>query len=122
MSGALAHELNQPLTAILANAEAARRMLAKGKPVLAEIGEMLDDIVEDDKRAGEVIQRLHRLLKKGDFKSEPVDLNDLIASTLRLVHSQLISRKIRVQVSRRRPAWRRSATRCNCSRCSSTSS
>lgn len=98
LSGALAHELNQPLTAILANAEAARRMLAKGKPVLSEIGEMLDDIVEDDKRAGEVIQRLHRLLKKGDFKSEPIDLNDLIASTLRLVHSQLISRKIRVQV------------------------
>ncbi len=98
LSGALAHELNQPLTAILANAEAARRLIAKGKPVLSEIREMLDDIVDDDNRAGEVIQRLHRLLRKGDHKSEPVDLNDLVSSTLKLIHSQLINRRIRTHV------------------------
>ncbi len=69
LSGALAHELNQPLTAILANAEAARRMIAKGKPDMPEILDMLNDIVDDDNRAGEVIQRLHRLLRKGDHKS-----------------------------------------------------
>jgi C4-dicarboxylate-specific signal transduction histidine kinase len=96
LSGALAHELNQPLTAILANAEAARRMLTKGQ--LAEIAEVLDDIVNDDNRASEVIRRLHRLLKKGDHKSELIDFNDLVTSTLRIIHSQLISRRIRVKL------------------------
>lgn len=99
LSGALAHELNQPLTAILANAEAARRLLTKRTPAIDEVIEALDDIVKDDNRAGEVIHRLHRLLKKGDHKSEPVDLNELLASSLRLVHSQLISKKIRVQIN-----------------------
>jgi signal transduction histidine kinase len=98
LSGALAHELNQPLTAILANAEAARRMIAKGNVDLPEIQEMLNDIVSDNNRAGEVIQRLHRLLRKGDHKSEPVDLNDLVSSTMKLVHSQLINRRIKAHV------------------------
>lgn len=98
LSGALAHELNQPLTAILANAEAARRMLKRRNPAIEDVLEALDDIVKDDNRAGEVIQRLHRLLKKGDHKSEPVDLNELLASSLRLVHSQLISKKIQAEI------------------------
>lgn len=98
LSGALAHELNQPLTAILANAEAARRLIIKGQPELAEIHDILNDIVEDDNRAGEVIQRLHRLLRKGDHKSEPIDFNDLVSSTLKLIHSQLISRRIKARV------------------------
>lgn len=99
LSGALAHEINQPLTAILANAEAARRLITKGRPDLDEIHEILDDIVEDDNRAGEVIQRIHRLLRKGDHKSEPVDINELVTSTLRLVHSQLINRRVKTRVS-----------------------
>lgn len=97
LSGALAHELNQPLTAIRANAEAARRMLARARPVLSDVVETLDDIVRDDNRASEVIQRIHRLLKKGSVKTEPVDINELVTSTLGLVHSQLTSRRIDVR-------------------------
>jgi PAS domain S-box-containing protein len=66
LSGSLAHELNQPLAAILSNAQAAARFLAEEKPNLDEVREILQDIVSDDKRAGEVIQGLRLLLKKGE--------------------------------------------------------
>jgi PAS domain S-box-containing protein len=64
ISGALAQELNQPLTAILSNAQAAQRFLAQDPVNLSEVAEILVDIVDEDKRAGEVIRRLRALLKK----------------------------------------------------------
>jgi PAS domain S-box-containing protein len=94
LSGGLAHELTQPLTAILANAQAARVLLSTRKPDLRVLAEILDDIIEEDNRAGEVIQRLRMLLKNGDDRFEPVDLNNLINSTLRLLNSELIGRRI----------------------------
>ena len=66
LSGALAHELNQPLTAILSNAQAAQRILAKKVIDLPEVREILNDIVIDDNRASEVIRRLRVLFKKGE--------------------------------------------------------
>jgi PAS domain S-box-containing protein len=96
LSGAIAHEINQPLTAILANAQAGRRMLTMPQPDLALLREVLDDIVQEDNRAGEVIRRLRGLLRKGEHKSEILDLNSLVASTLQLMHSELVSRKTRV--------------------------
>lgn len=66
LSGALAHELNQPLTAILSNAQAAQVLLTRTPGDLAVVSEILDDIVADDLRAGEVIKRLRALLKKGE--------------------------------------------------------
>jgi signal transduction histidine kinase len=97
LSGGLAHELTQPLTAILSNAQAGKMLLAKGSRSLSEIGNILDDIIAEDERAGEVIHRLRGLLKKGEVKHEPIDMNELIASTLRLLHSELIDRRISVQ-------------------------
>ena len=70
LSGAIAHELNQPLTAILAYAQAARKIIARKNPELGRITEVLDDIVQEDNRASEVIRRLHRLLRKGESKAE----------------------------------------------------
>jgi signal transduction histidine kinase len=99
LSGAIAHELNQPLTAILAYAQAASRFLARATPDLGRIGAILGDIVHENNRASEVIRRLHRLLRKGESKLEPLDLNDLIESTLRLLNSELISRQIKVDVA-----------------------
>jgi C4-dicarboxylate-specific signal transduction histidine kinase len=99
LSGAIAHELNQPLTAILANAQAARLLLAEKSPDLGIITEVLDDIVQEDNRAGEVIHRLRGLLRKGESKYGPVDINDLVQSTLRLLHSELIARGIRVDLA-----------------------
>jgi signal transduction histidine kinase/integral membrane sensor domain MASE1 len=96
LSGAIAHELNQPLTAILSNAEAARIMLTRKPLPLADLGETIDDIVHEDKRASAVIERLRGLLKKGERRLEPVDLNQLIGSTLELLHSELIGRRFRV--------------------------
>ncbi len=65
LSGSMAHELNQPLMAILSNAQAAQRFMARDDIDLDEVREILADIVEQDKRAGEVIRRLRLLLKKG---------------------------------------------------------
>jgi C4-dicarboxylate-specific signal transduction histidine kinase len=96
LSGALAHELNQPLTAILSNAQAAQRLLAREPADIVEVREILHDIAEDDRRAGEVIQRLRAMLKKGEAKIVPLDLNELMQEVLRLAHSDLITRNVSV--------------------------
>jgi signal transduction histidine kinase len=96
LSGAIAHELNQPLTAILANAEAAQDYLRRPNPDLDEVGQALDDIVNEDRRAGDVIRRLLGLLRKKEAKSEPVDLNEIVASTMKLLNGDIIARRISV--------------------------
>ena len=98
LSGAIAHEINQPLTAIQSNAETGLDLLAEKSPDLAEVRDVLQDIVDDNRRAGEVIQRLRDLLKKGERTSVPVDVNDLVNSTLALLNSELISRRINVKL------------------------
>jgi PAS domain S-box-containing protein len=96
LSGAVAHELNQPLTAILSNAQAAQRLLARAPSDLAVVSEILDDIVTDDLRAGEVITRLRALLKKGEASFQPLDLNDVTTEVLGLARSELIERHVTV--------------------------
>ena len=97
LSGSLAHELNQPLTAILSNAQAAQRFLAQDTPDLAELRDILTDIVTEDKRAGEVIRRLRLLLKKSEFQHQPLDLNDVVREVLKLVRNDLVNRGVSVQ-------------------------
>lgn len=103
LSGAFAHELNQPLTAILANAEAGQRLLARKEPDLSEIEEILGEIVADDKRAAEIIGQLRSLLVKGETALQPVDLNEVVAATLALARSELLVRRIRVEFRRELP-------------------
>jgi PAS domain S-box-containing protein len=98
LSGAIAHELNQPLTAILSNAEAVRLLLARPSPNLPEIGDAVGDIVQESRRAGDVIARLRGLLKKDERPPEEIDLNALIRSTIDLLHSELIARRFRVEL------------------------
>jgi signal transduction histidine kinase/ABC-type uncharacterized transport system substrate-binding protein len=98
LSGSIAHEVNQPLTAILSNAQAALHLLAQETPDLVEIREALEDIVHEDNRAGEVIHRLRGLLKKGERKVEYVNINDLIRSTIGLLNSELSGRDINVRL------------------------
>jgi two-component system, LuxR family, sensor kinase FixL len=81
----LAHEVSQPLTAILSNAQAARRMLDRPDPDLAEIRDILIDIGENDRRASEVILRMRTLIKKGEFALMPVDLNALVRDVIRFL-------------------------------------
>jgi PAS domain S-box-containing protein len=94
LSGALAHELNQPLTAILSNAQAAQRMLAQKVIDLPEVREILQDIVVDDNRASEVIRRLRVLFKKGDAQLQPLDVNEVTAEVLELAHSELVTHRV----------------------------
>lgn len=97
LSGGLAHELTQPLTAILSNAQAGRILLGRPQPELDDLAGILDDIISEDERAGAVIHRLRVLLKKGEVRYETVDVNDLIDSSLHLLHSEFISRRATVQ-------------------------
>jgi PAS domain S-box-containing protein len=98
LSGSIAHEVNQPLTAILSNAQAALHLLAKDSPDLVEIRDALEEIVHEDNRAGEVIHRLRGLLKKGERKAENVNINDLVRSTIGLLNSELIGRNVNVRL------------------------
>ncbi|HZF14478.1 MAG TPA: ATP-binding protein [Steroidobacteraceae bacterium] len=99
LSGAFAHELNQPLTSILGNAEAALKMLARGTDETAEVKEILRDIVHDNERASQVIQRLRALLDKGDIQRRAVDLNTAVGEVLDLARSELIARNVQVSAS-----------------------
>jgi C4-dicarboxylate-specific signal transduction histidine kinase len=96
LSGALAHELSQPLSAILINAHAARRLLARDPVDAQELRAALDDIIANDKRAGSVIERLRVLLKKGAGLFERVDMNDIVKEVLDLTHSDFLARRISV--------------------------
>jgi len=96
LSGSLAHELNQPLTAILSNAQAARRLLARDEPDVTEVREILNDIVDQDRRAGDVIQRLRQMLKKGEVQRLPLDVTELILESLRLMRGELAGRGVAV--------------------------
>ena len=97
LSGAIAHEVNQPLTAILSNAQAALYLLTPESPNFSEIHDALQDIVHEDNRASEVVQRLRGLLKKGESKFESVDLNKVVDSTITLLRHQLIGRRVAVE-------------------------
>jgi PAS domain S-box-containing protein len=96
LSGAFAHELNQPLTSILGNAEAALQLLMRDSADLPEIRDILRDIIQDDVRAAEVIQRLRSMLARGEIQRQPVDLNQVVREVLELAHSDLITRGVSV--------------------------
>ena len=96
LSSALAHELKQPLTAILSNAQAAQLLLARDNFDLRQVRDILSDIVADDKRAGEVIDRLHVLIKRREFQPEPLEANQLIRDVLQFMNHELAARSVRV--------------------------
>jgi PAS domain S-box-containing protein len=96
LSGSIAHELNQPLTAILSNAQAALRFTSKTPVDLETLREILRDIVADDQRAGEIIWRLRALFERGEAKSEPIMTGTLVRDVVRMLRSELISRNVSV--------------------------
>ena len=98
LSNSLAHELTHPITAILSNAQAAQRFLAHDDVDLDEVRNILNDIVTQDQRAGEVIHGLRGLLKKGEPKAhcDDVDLNEVIRDVVKLMRSDLINRNVTV--------------------------
>jgi len=94
----MAHELNQPLTAILSNAQAALRFLARQPPDLDEVFESLTNVVENDKRAGEIIRRLRAMLRKDSAEHSPLDVNDVVQDVLRIMRNDLLHRNVELVV------------------------
>jgi C4-dicarboxylate-specific signal transduction histidine kinase len=98
LTTSLAHELNQPLTAILANAQAARRLLKSATPDIQELGEIVSDMIAEDERAAGVIRRLRGLLKKGETYWGRQDLNWLLREVIRLLRNDSLIRKVAVRL------------------------
>ena len=93
LTASIAHEINQPLGAILTNAETVKAILKSPSPDVAELNEIVDDILKDDRRASEVIQRMRSLLKKAPFELKNFDLNDVVRETLGFLSSLAVGRK-----------------------------
>jgi len=96
LTASLAHEVSQPLAAILSNAQAACRFLGCNSPDLEQARECLADIVADDKRAGEVIKRLRALLKKGECQACLIDLNEVVGDVIRMLRNDALLRQTAV--------------------------
>ncbi len=94
LSASIAHQLNQPLAAILGNAEAARKMLGRDQIDVAELQDICDDIVTEDIRAADVIRRLGALFKHGEMRLVSLDMNELVCDTLELLRSELMTRHV----------------------------
>jgi PAS domain S-box-containing protein len=96
LATSIAHELNQPLGAILSNAEAAELLLNQDPLPLGELRAILSDICKDDQRAGEVIRRMRALLLKHEFERHPLEINLLAEEVLRLINGDAASRRIEI--------------------------
>ena len=97
LAGSIAHELRQPLTAIMANARAAHRFLERPDPEVASALEALDDIVRDDQRASHIIEHFRSLLKGGQVPDTPCDLNDAVGEVVRVLRSDAANRQIAIR-------------------------
>src|ERR1700727_41405 len=96
LSGALAHELQQPLTSILSNAQAAQMLAAVTPPNIQELQNILRDIVNADKQAGEIIQHLRSLLLRGEQRAKSLSITDIVTKVLTLSRSTLAERAVTV--------------------------
>jgi two-component system sensor kinase FixL len=96
LAASLAHEVNNPIGAIVTNARAAQRSIAAGKIGTEELTELLTDIVADGRRAGEVIQGIRNMVRKGKPRRALIQIGDTIRELLRIVHADAIAREIEV--------------------------
>jgi signal transduction histidine kinase len=98
LTASIAHEVNQPLGAIMFNAEACQSWLARDPPNMNEAHAALERIVRDGTRAGEVIQRIRALAKKTDTKMEPLNLKDVLSEVLNFVQHELLSSEVALRL------------------------
>lgn len=97
LTAMIAHEIRQPLSAILTNAQAAELLLAREQPPLSEVREILADITRDDKRVDDVIRRMRGLLRKQEIQMQPLDLNEAVVDVLEIVAGDARRRGVKVQ-------------------------
>jgi PAS domain S-box-containing protein len=98
LTASIAHEVNQPLAAVVANASAARRWLAAAPPNLDEARAGLEHIIQNGNRASEVIQRVRRLLERGEPERHAVDLNDVVRDALQLIRPEAARHDVTLRV------------------------
>ncbi len=94
LAASIAHEVNQPLAAVVTSAEACLRWLDRGTPNLDEARRALERIIEDGNRAGEVIRHLRALSSKTETEKAPLDINDVVNEVIALVQHQLLSHRV----------------------------
>jgi two-component system sensor kinase FixL len=98
LAGSLAHELNQPLAAILSNSQVGRRSLSQPSPDLVEMEAILDDIIADTKRAGGIVHGMRAMFKRESFPVlESLDLNEIVTEVMGLLNGELVARRARVE-------------------------
>jgi C4-dicarboxylate-specific signal transduction histidine kinase len=97
LTASIAHEVNQPITGVVANAEAALRWLAVEPPKLDKVREVLGQIVKDGMRAGDVIQRIRALIKKAPPRMTPVDVNEAVLDVTTLTQNELLRHGVSLQ-------------------------
>jgi signal transduction histidine kinase len=96
LTASIAHEINQPLGAILTNAETADAILNSPSPDIAELKDIVKDILQDDRRAGEVIRRTRSLLKKAPFEPKKFDFNEVVQEAVNFLSSLAFARKVQL--------------------------
>jgi PAS domain S-box-containing protein len=94
LAASIAHEVNQPLAGVVANAEACLRWLDRETPDLDKVRRSVEWVIEDGNRASEVIRRIRALANKAEIEKVPLDVNDLVSEVIALVQRELISHRV----------------------------
>jgi PAS domain S-box-containing protein len=98
LAASIAHEVNQPLAAVVANAEAGLRWLRRGTPDVDAACRSVEWIIDDGNRASEVIRRVRALANKTEIERVPLDINDLVREVIALVQRELISHQVSLRM------------------------
>jgi PAS domain S-box-containing protein len=98
MAASIAHEVNQPLAAVVANAEACLSWLDRATPDLDAARRSVEWIIDDGNRAGEVIRRVRALANKTDIEKAPLDINDVVKEAIALLQGELVSHRVSLRI------------------------
>ena len=96
LAASLAHEVNNPIGAMVANASAGQRLIATGKVEIRELNDLLADIAADGRRAGEIVQSIRNMVRKGKERRSVNEINDTIQDLLQIVHAEAVERNVTV--------------------------
>ena len=96
LAASLAHEVNNPIGAIVANASAGQRLITGGKVKIGELNDLLTDIAADGRRAGEIVQSIRNMVRKGKVHHALIQIEDIIHDLLRIVHAEAVERDVTV--------------------------
>jgi PAS domain S-box-containing protein len=96
LAASLAHEVNNPIGAMVANASAGQRLIATGKVEIGELNDLLADIAADGRRAGEIVHGIRNMVRKGKERRSLIEINDTIQDLLRIIHAEAVGRDVAV--------------------------